>query len=99
MDACTMDRRTGRQNAHLRSFLPRTCRQNRMLEQVVEHGHQRPQKLEERRAALHGCAAERQQASIVFNVAAGMMRMCPALSKRVKILFMTVEVLFSSLHI
>ena len=53
----------------------------------------------EERAEVYGCAADRQQASIVFNVAAGMMRMCPALSKRVKILFMTVEVLFSSLHI
>ena len=53
----------------------------------------------EKRAEVYGCAADRQQASIVFNVAAGMMRMCPALSKRVKILFMTVEVLFSSLHI
>ena len=53
----------------------------------------------EERAEVYGCAADRQQASIVFNVAAGMMRMCPALSKRVKILFMTVEALFSSLHI
>lgn len=31
-------------------------------------------------------AADRQQASIVFDVAADMVRMCPALDKRVKIL-------------
>ena len=30
--------------------------------------------------------ADRQQASIVFEVAADMVRMCPALNKRVKIL-------------
>lgn len=35
---------------------------------------------------MYGCAADRQQASIVFDVAADMVRMCPALSKRVKIL-------------
>ena len=40
----------------------------------------------EERAEVYGCAADRQQASIVFNVAADMARMCPALSKRVKIL-------------
>ena len=40
----------------------------------------------EERAEVHGCAADRQQASIVFNVAADMVRICPALSKRVKIL-------------
>ena len=37
-------------------------------------------------AEVYGAAADRQQASIVFNVAADMVRMCPALSKRVKIL-------------
>ena len=41
----------------------------------------------EERAEVYGCAADRQQASIVFNVAADMVRMCPALSKRVKIGF------------
>ena len=40
----------------------------------------------EQRAEIYGCAADRQQASIVFDVAADMVRMCPALSKRVKIL-------------
>ena len=40
----------------------------------------------EERAEVYGCTADRQQASIVFNVAADMVRMCPALSKRVKIL-------------
>lgn len=40
----------------------------------------------EERAEVYGCAADRQQAAIVFDVAADMVRMCPALSKRVKIL-------------
>ena len=40
----------------------------------------------EERAEVYGCAADRQQASIVFEVAADMVRMCPALDKRVKIL-------------
>ena len=40
----------------------------------------------EERAEVYGCAADRNQASIVFNVAADMVRMCPALAKRVKIL-------------
>ena len=40
----------------------------------------------EERAEVYGCAADRQQASIVFEVAADMIRMSPALAKRVKIL-------------
>ena len=40
----------------------------------------------EERAEVYGCAADRQQASIVFEVAVDMVRMCPALGKRVKIL-------------
>ena len=40
----------------------------------------------EERAEVYGAAADRQQASIVFEVAADMIRMCPALNKRVKIL-------------
>lgn len=40
----------------------------------------------EQRAEVYGCAADRQQAAIVFDVAADMVRMCPALNKRVKIL-------------
>lgn len=40
----------------------------------------------EERAEVYGCAADRQQASIVFDVAADMVSMCPALNKRVKIL-------------
>lgn len=40
----------------------------------------------EERAEVYGCAADRQQASIVFEVAADMVKMCPALAKRVKIL-------------
>lgn len=40
----------------------------------------------EERAEVYSCASDRQQASIVFDVAADMVRMCPALKKRVKIL-------------
>ena len=40
----------------------------------------------EERAEVYGCAADRQQAAIVFDVAADMVKMCPALAKRVKIL-------------
>ena len=39
----------------------------------------------EERAEVYGCAADRQQATIVFDVAADMVRMCPALNRRVKI--------------
>ena len=39
----------------------------------------------EERAEVYGCASDRQQAAIVFDVAADMVRMCPALAKRVKI--------------
>lgn len=40
----------------------------------------------EQRAEVYGAAADRQQTSIAFDVAADMVRMCPALNKRVKIL-------------
>ncbi|WP_456264599.1 terminase large subunit [Helcococcus bovis] len=40
----------------------------------------------EERAEVYGCAADRGQATIVFDVAADMVRMNPALNKRVKIL-------------
>ncbi|CDG04243.1 terminase large subunit [Lactococcus lactis] len=40
----------------------------------------------EERAEVYGCAADRAQASIVFDVAVDMIRQNPALSKRVKIL-------------
>ena len=39
----------------------------------------------EERAEVYGCAGDRPQASIVYEVAADMVRMCPALSKRIKI--------------
>ena len=48
----------------------------------------------EERAEVYGCAADRNQASIVFNVAADMVRYCPALSKRVKILDATKRLIF-----
>lgn len=40
----------------------------------------------EERAEVYSCAADRQQASIVFEVAADMVRMCPALNRRCKII-------------
>ena len=40
----------------------------------------------EERAEVYSCASDRQQAGIVFDVAADMVRMCPALNKRCKIL-------------
>nr|DAS29695.1 MAG TPA: Terminase large subunit [Bacteriophage sp.] len=40
----------------------------------------------EERAEVYGCAADRNQAKIVFDVAVDMVRFCPALSKRVKTL-------------
>ena len=48
----------------------------------------------EERAEVYGCAADRQQASIVFEVAADMVRMCPALNKRVKILASTKRLVY-----
>lgn len=48
----------------------------------------------EERAEVYGCAADRQQASIVFEVAADMVRMSPALSKRVKILSATKRIIY-----
>lgn len=48
----------------------------------------------EERAEVYGCAADRQQAGIVFDVAADMIRMCPALSKRVKILASTKRIVY-----
>lgn len=48
----------------------------------------------EERAEVYGCAADRQQASIVFEVAADMIRMCPALNKRCKILGATKRIIF-----
>ena len=35
-------------------------------------------------AEVYGCAADRQQASIVFDVACNMVEQCPALKKRIK---------------
>lgn len=48
----------------------------------------------EERAEVYGCAADRQQATIVFDVAADMVRMCPALNKRVKILVSQKRIIF-----
>ncbi len=35
-------------------------------------------------AEVYGCASDRQQASIVFDVAVDMVEQCPALKKRIK---------------
>jgi len=48
----------------------------------------------EERAEVYGCAADRQQASIVFEVAADMVWMCPALNKRVKLLASTKRLVY-----
>ncbi|MFZ3172411.1 MAG: terminase large subunit [Carboxydocellales bacterium] len=48
----------------------------------------------EERAEVYGCTADRQQASIVFEVAADMVRMCPALSLRVKLLASTKRLVY-----
>lgn len=48
----------------------------------------------EERAEVYSCAADRQQASIVFDVAADMVRMCPALNKRCKILTANKRIIF-----
>ena len=45
-------------------------------------------------AEIYSCAANRQQASIVFNVAAEMVRLCPALHKRCKILSSTKRIVY-----
>ena len=39
----------------------------------------------EQRAEVYGCAADRNRASIVFDVAADMVQLCPDLEKRVQI--------------
>lgn len=48
----------------------------------------------EERAEVYGCAADRQQASIVFEVAADMIRMCPSLNRRCKILAATKRIVY-----
>ncbi len=48
----------------------------------------------EERAEVYGCAADRQQASIVFEVAADMVRNSSALSRRVKILESNKRILY-----
>ena len=48
----------------------------------------------EQRAEVYSCASDRQQASIVFEVAADMVRMCPSLAKRCKILASTKRIVF-----
>ena len=49
----------------------------------------------EARAEVYGCAAVRQQAGIGFEVAADMVRMCPALNRRVKILTATKRIVYT----
>ena len=48
----------------------------------------------EERAEIYGCASDRQQASIVFNVAADMIRLCPTLNARCKILTGTKRIIY-----
>ena len=49
----------------------------------------------EQRAEIYGCAADRGQATIVFDVAADMVRMCPALNRRCKILASQKRILYT----
>lgn len=49
----------------------------------------------EERAEVYSCASDRQQASIVFDVAADMVRMTPALSRRIKILRSTKRLVYA----
>ena len=49
----------------------------------------------EERAEVYGCAADRQQATIVFDVAADMIRQCPPLAKRCKILTANKRIIFN----
>jgi phage terminase large subunit-like protein len=49
----------------------------------------------EERAEVYGCAADRAQAGIVFDVAADMVRMNPALNRRVKILSATKRIVYT----
>ncbi len=49
----------------------------------------------EQRAEVYSAASDRQQASIVFNVAADMVRMCPSLAKRCKILASTKRIVYT----
>ena len=48
----------------------------------------------EERAEVYGCAGNRQQATIVFDVAADMIRNCPPLQARTKILTSSKRILF-----
>ena len=48
----------------------------------------------EQRAEIYSCASDRQQASIVFEVAADMVRFCPSLAKRCKILTATKRIIY-----
>ena len=52
----------------------------------------------EQRSEVYGCVVDRQQASIVFEVAADMVRMCPALSKRVKLLASQKRIIYLPTH-
>ena len=48
-------------------------------------------------AEVYGCAADRQQASIVFDVAVEMINQCPALKRRCKILTSTKRIVYEPL--
>ena len=52
----------------------------------------------EERAEVYGCAADRKQASIVFDVAADMVRLNPTLSRTVKILDSQKKLIYRTNH-
>ena len=47
---------------------------------------------------VYGCAADRQQASIVFDVAVGMVEQCPSLRKRIKPILSQKRLVFTPLN-
>ena len=49
-------------------------------------------------AEVYGCAADRQQASIVFDVAVEMVEQCPALKKRIKPLLSQKRLVYTPLN-
>lgn len=52
----------------------------------------------EQRAEVYGCAADRDQASLVFDVACDMVELCPALAKRCKIMRSRKTILYEPTH-
>lgn len=52
----------------------------------------------EQGAEVYGCASDRQQASIVFDVAVSMVEQCPAIKSRVKLLLSNKRIIYKPLN-